>query len=186
MPIWNLRFPLSVSRATSRGRTRTGRARSSFTRSTPGFRPPLQALEIALRNRIHAVMSEARHESWFFDEGFLLDAKQPEQLAKAIKDIKDSKREPTPGRIVAELTFGFWTAMFGTVYDDLWRRTLYLIAQNHHGAPTRLLDCTYSPFVAAQCALREGLNAKHCPVIWCFNADWMEKHCEQVLGQTDR
>jgi FRG domain-containing protein len=61
-----------------------------------------------------------------------------------------------------------------------------LALMRHHGAPTRLLDCTYSPFVAAQCALREGLNAKHCPVIWCFSADWMEKHCEQVLGQTNR
>jgi hypothetical protein len=93
----------------------------------------LQALEIALRNRIHAVMSEARHESWFSDAGFLLDAKQPEQLAKAIKDIEYSGRKPTPGRVVAELTFGFWTAMFGTVYEDLWRRTLHRIAQRPDG-----------------------------------------------------
>jgi hypothetical protein len=53
------------------------------TRISESLYIPLQALEIALRNRIHAVMTEARHESWFSDDGFLLDAKQPEQLAKA-------------------------------------------------------------------------------------------------------
>jgi hypothetical protein len=58
-----------------------------------------------------------------------------------------------------------------------------LALMRHHGAPTRLLDCTYSPFVAAQTALREGLIPKHLPVIWCFNAEWMEKHCRRVLGR---
>jgi hypothetical protein len=59
-----------------------------------------------------------------------------------------------------------------------------LALMQHHGAPTRLLDATYSPFVAAQTALRDGL--KDVPVIWCFNPYWMEKHCDQILGQTER
>ena len=64
---------------------------------------------------------------------------------------------------------------------------LYCLAlMQHHGAPTRLLDATYSPFVAAQTALRDGLNPKRVPVIWCFNADWMEKHCARILGQIER
>jgi FRG domain len=58
-----------------------------------------------------------------------------------------------------------------------------LALMRHHGAPTRLLDCTYSPFVAAQTALREGLDQKHVPVIWCFSTEWMNKHCTRILGR---
>lgn len=65
---------------------------------------PLQTLELALRNRIHGVISEAFHNRWFLDEGFLQGDRQAEQLAKAINDIKNSGRETTFGRIVAELT----------------------------------------------------------------------------------
>jgi hypothetical protein len=58
-----------------------------------------------------------------------------------------------------------------------------LALMRHHGAPTRLLDCTYSPFVAAQAALREGLNPQQDAVIWCFSTEWMEEHCRRVLGR---
>jgi FRG domain len=58
-----------------------------------------------------------------------------------------------------------------------------LALMQHHGAPTRLLDCGYSPFVAAQAALKEGLNPDHEPVIWCFNPYWMEEYCDRFLGR---
>ena len=45
-------------------------------------------------------------------------------------------------------------------------------------------DATYSPFVAAQTSLRDGLE--DVPVIWCFNPYWMEQHHNQILGQTER
>jgi hypothetical protein len=45
----------------------------------------------------------------------------------------------------------------------------------HHGAPTRLLDCTYSPFIAAQNAVKDGVQTDKdgnplCHVVWCFRA----------------
>jgi hypothetical protein len=94
---------------------------------------PLQMLEVALRNRIHAVMTEARHENWFHDEGCLLNQWQSDQLAKAIEGIREERKDPIPGRIVAALMFGFWTAMFGTDYEELWRTTLLRIGSRPDG-----------------------------------------------------
>jgi hypothetical protein len=94
---------------------------------------PLQMLEVALRNRIHAVMTEARHEGWFHDDGCLLGKWQSDQLAKAEEGIREGKKEPTPGRIVAALTFSFWTSMFGKEYETLWQTTLHRIGSRSDG-----------------------------------------------------
>ena len=49
---------------------------------------------------------------------------------KAIDDSSSaSGKEPTPGRIVAALTFSFWTAMFGKDYETLWQTTLHRIGR---------------------------------------------------------
>lgn len=101
---------------------------------------PLQMLEVALRNRIHSVMRQARHERWFEDEGFLAVHIQRDQLAKAIQDIIDDKKEPVAGRIVAALTFSFWTSMFSPVYEDLWQTTLHGIARREDGKGLRRKD----------------------------------------------
>jgi hypothetical protein len=47
---------------------------------------------------------------------------------------------PTPGRIVAALSFGFWTAMFGPDYEGLWRTTLHRIAARPDGKRLRRKD----------------------------------------------
>jgi hypothetical protein len=58
------------------------------------------------------------------------------------------------------------------VHDD----TLYCLAlMQHHGAPTRLMDWTYSPFVAAKFAAGEGTRDA---AIWCLNAEWCRKTAE--------
>ena len=103
------------------------------TRISESLYTPLQMLEVALRNRIHAVMTEARHEDWFHDASFLLGKWQPDQLAKAIEEVREGRREPTPGRIVAALTFSFWTAMFGKEYETLWQTTLHRIGRRADG-----------------------------------------------------
>ncbi|SFB57058.1 Abi-like protein [Rhizobium sp. NFR07] len=123
---------------------------------------PLQMLEVALRNRIHVVMTEAVNESWFHEPGLLLGEWQPEQLAKAIQDIEADKKEPTPGRIVAALTFSFWTAMFGKDYETLWQTTLHKIGRKPDGKGLRRKD--FSGPLAQIRSLRNRI-AHHEPVI---------------------
>ncbi|ERI15434.1 hypothetical protein O206_19370 [Ochrobactrum sp. EGD-AQ16] len=123
---------------------------------------PLQMLEVALRNRIHAVMTEAVNESWFHEPGLLLGEWQPEQLAKAIQDIEEGKKELTPGRIVAALTFSFWTAMFGKDYETLWQTTLHKIGLKPDGKGLRRKD--FSGPLAQIRSLRNRI-AHHEPVI---------------------
>lgn len=123
---------------------------------------PLQMLEVALRNRIHAVMTEARHEQWFHDAGVLQGRWQTDQLTKAIEDIREEGREPTPGRVVAALTFSFWTAMFGREYETLWQTTLHRIARRPDGKGLRHKD--FSGPLSQIRALRNRI-AHHEPIL---------------------
>jgi hypothetical protein len=48
----------------------------------------------------------------------------------------------------------------------------WLALMQHHGAPTRLLDWTYSLDVAIYFALQKSRNAKDGAAIWMMNATW--------------
>ena len=101
---------------------------------------PLQMLEVVLRNRIHAVMTLARHEQWFHDDSFLLVETQRGQLTKALSDLADDGKPPTPGRLVAALTFSFWTSMLAPAYENLWQETLHAVARRENGKGLRRKD----------------------------------------------
>lgn len=132
------------------------------TRVSESLYTPLQMLEVALRNRIHAVMTEARHEAWFYDAGVLLGEWQPDQLAKAAEDVQGTRKDPTPGRIVAALTFSFWTSMFGKDYENLWQTTLHRIARRSDGKGLRRKDFS-TPLTPIR-ALRNRI-AHHEPIL---------------------
>jgi len=89
---------------------------------------PLQALEVALRNRIHTVMSAAHGPGWFQPEAGHVTDRQAEQVRAAVAELTEAGKPIEDGRVVAALTFSFWTSMFGREQDDLWKRTLHKIA----------------------------------------------------------
>ena len=53
--------------------------------------------------------------------------------------------------------------------EDKWMEWRALI--RHYGGPARLLDWTYSFFVAVFLAMQEAKDDEHCAV-WAYNVDW--------------
>lgn len=86
----------------------------------------LQGLEVALRNVIHAQLAAGYGQPEWYD-ALKLEPEQVAMLRKA-KDILMREGKPLDaGRVVAELSFGFWTGLMGTKYSNLWRNHLVKI-----------------------------------------------------------
>jgi hypothetical protein len=86
----------------------------------------LQGLEITLRNSIHAQLSAgfARPDWW---RAVHLKPEQAMMLQSAQESLRREGKPLDPSRIVAELSFGFWTGLTGPRYSDLWRNHLVKI-----------------------------------------------------------
>ncbi|MBI1783617.1 hypothetical protein HYR69_00605 [Candidatus Sumerlaeota bacterium] len=80
---------------------------------------PLQIAEIALRNALHGCLTNrCGRDDWFNDAAFLalLPSWQQQQLGDARQKLVADGKAVTPGQIVAELHFGFWTGFFNKAH----------------------------------------------------------------------
>jgi hypothetical protein len=69
-------------------------------------------------------------------------------------------------------------------YDRARTDTLFCLAlMQHYGAPTRLLDCTYSPYAAAAFAMEKGPSKT--PAVWCFRGRWLEEEARNKTPHKD-
>jgi hypothetical protein len=96
--------------------------------------PSLQALEVALRNTIFDAgsavypftgASQAGQVPCWLDVPGILHADEARMVAAAKTRLQQAHKPLEPGRLVAELTFGFWTALFDVRYENtriLWPR----------------------------------------------------------------
>ncbi len=88
--------------------------------------PTLQVLEIALRNSLHDTIADSHQTEYWFDLPFL-HAREREQVVQAKESLRKDKKPIEVGRIVAELSFGFWTSLFDVRYEHdqvLWPKLL--------------------------------------------------------------
>jgi hypothetical protein len=118
--------------------------------------------EVALRNRIHAVLSQARQPAWFSEDGFLLVPHQMVQIETATSELVREKKEPTPAGIVSALPFNFWTTMPGPAYETLWQTHLHRIGLRENGKGLRRKD--FSAPLTPNGMLRNRI-AHHAPIL---------------------
>lgn len=124
------------------------------------------------------LLSEMREDNgkWIY-RGQTSDWELKTNLERAQGDFgMESKDAP---QIEYQLIREFRRCYAGTDRHIVMENTLYCLAlMQHHGAPTRLLDCTYSPFVAAYFALerkpQQVESIEPASVIWCFNQKWLD------------
>jgi hypothetical protein len=149
------------------------------TRISESLYTPLQSLEVALRNRIHSVLGDGLGEEWFNPHaGVVIGPYQPEQVASAIEELKKAGKPVTPGRVVASLTFSFWTTMFHKDYETLWQQRLHRIAGA--GAPKGLKRKSFSGPLTPIRILRNRI-AHHEPIL-----DWnLRRHHDVMLELTE-
>jgi len=89
------------------------------------FYPLLSVLEIGLRNSIDYQLTKAFNDrQWFECDQFVKFATnyQTNRIAEARKSLVQAQKEYTPGRMISELPFGFWTSLFDAHFEKtLWK-----------------------------------------------------------------
>jgi len=89
------------------------------------FYPLLSVLEIGLRNSIDYQLTKRFNDRhWYENMEFIRIATrfQIDRISDAKSNILSEKKEITPGRIISELSFGFWTSLFDVRFEmTLWK-----------------------------------------------------------------
>ncbi|WP_244881209.1 Abi family protein [Micromonospora maris] len=83
-------------------------------------------VEVLIRNAMHRQLTDWSTQAhgeprWYLDPGQVLAPRRREEIAEARRRATRDGRQETPGRVVAELTFGFWRYLLISSYDrSLW------------------------------------------------------------------
>lgn len=85
------------------------------------FYTALYSLEITLQNSVHNQMIKKHGKGWFSDPTIITDQSQQRKITEANAKFGG---QTSGGQIVAELTFGFWTPLFGKHNNNLCSQTL--------------------------------------------------------------
>lgn len=81
----------------------------------------LSVLEVALRNAVNAHFEKFYGEGWLVNEAQFLKNDLRVRIVEAKDKLKDRKEDITKYKLVAELPFGFWTALFQSPYKHQMR-----------------------------------------------------------------
>lgn len=88
--------------------------------------PSLQCLEVALRNSLHEALSRAFGGPFWYDASSpILRASELARIEEAKATLRRERKPIEPGRMIAELSFGFWTSLLDLHYEQaFWPQLL--------------------------------------------------------------
>jgi CBS domain-containing protein len=81
---------------------------------------PLSVAEVTLRNAVDGVLLQQFGTTWHQNANFRDNVLTPESLGALDKAVERA-RQPARGKVIAELTFDFWSNLFRNEYASLWR-----------------------------------------------------------------
>lgn len=112
----------------------------------------LHHVEVLVRNAIDSQFRPVEatapaDTTWLCDPNILNEASRL-RVGEAIERITRQHKNPTRGRVVATLSFGFWRALFDRKYDKLWVSHLHRAFPNGSGnrADVATVMATLVPF----------------------------------------
>lgn len=89
------------------------------------FYPLISILEVGLRNSIDKQFIRRFSDAkWYENYEFIkiVSKYQIDRISESRTNIQSSKKEITTGRVISEMTFGFWTSLFDTKFEmTLWK-----------------------------------------------------------------
>jgi hypothetical protein len=93
------------------------------------FHLPLHMCEIALRNTVDRVLSTVFVADWHTSSQFLrmIDSYHRVKLV----EITSKYTNPSKGKVIAELTLGFWVNLLSPKYAHLWVNHFYTCFANY-------------------------------------------------------
>ena len=82
---------------------------------------PLAVLEVSLRNKVNDLFITMYDNQWLLGELASLRHKEKEKIRFAKEALVRKQERITQDKLVAELNFGFWTALFQSAYSHQMR-----------------------------------------------------------------
>lgn len=86
----------------------------------------IQGLEIITRNAFNETLTACYGEQWYENSEIKFAFPQAHSIIQAKESLQKEKKLINLNNLVAILSFGFWTGLLGSKYENqLWRRCLY-------------------------------------------------------------
>jgi hypothetical protein len=100
----------------------------------------LEAVEVTTRNLFNDELCSQYGNDWYDHVAHpqvITHKVSRDNIDRARGSLRRIKKRETTGRVVAELSFGFWVALTRNNYQHLWRQALH---RAFHGTPPPLKD----------------------------------------------
>jgi hypothetical protein len=105
---------------------------------------PLSVLEVSIRNAINKHFTQFYGNGWLINEASFLQRDAIKKITESKNRILERKETLTSEKLIAELSFGFWTSLFQQPYDKLLRfNNLKQIFSNLPKKEDKVIDRKY-------------------------------------------